>query len=66
MRSTMQRQLTRRPITSDDQRIVVAAAAELRSLDARTVSDFEAEVTQVLSRYLGRCRSSHGDRNTLG
>lgn len=51
MRSTMQRQLTRRPITPDDQRIVAAAAAELQSLDARTVSDFEAVVAQVLSTY---------------
>ncbi len=51
MRSTMQRQLTRQPITLDDQRIVAAAAAALRNLDTRMVSDIEAEVTQVLSKY---------------
>ena len=52
MRSTMQRKLTRRPITPDDQRIVTAAAAELRSLDVRTVSDLEVETAEVLSTYV--------------
>lgn len=47
----MRRELMRRPLTPDDQRIVAAAMAELRDLNARTVSDFETEVTQVLSRY---------------